>query len=74
MDERVTIRDRPRGNHPGRIDRAKRLDRDAFDPKAAPPGIANMEQATVVPSQPEAWRTMLEGTIRNTYHAPASKV
>ncbi len=42
--------------------------KDPDNPRAAPPGVANVELATVVPSQPEAWGTTLEEMFRGTYH------
>lgn len=42
--------------------------KDPDNRKSAPPGVANIELATVVPSQPGAWGTTPEEMIKGTYH------
>jgi phytoene dehydrogenase-like protein len=42
--------------------------KDPDNRKSAPPGVANIELATVVPSQPEAWGTTPEDMIKGAYH------
>ncbi len=41
--------------------------KDPDNPRLAPPGIANVELATVVPSQPEAWGTTTEECMTGGY-------
>jgi phytoene desaturase len=41
--------------------------KDPDNPHAAPPGVANVELATVVPSEPEAWGTTAEDMMMGTY-------
>ncbi|HET8759599.1 MAG TPA: NAD(P)/FAD-dependent oxidoreductase [Nitrospiria bacterium] len=42
--------------------------KDPDNRRSAPPGVANIELATVVPSQPEAWGTTPEEIVKGTYH------
>jgi phytoene desaturase len=41
--------------------------KDPDNPRAAPTGVANVELATVVPSEPEAWGTTTEDMVTGAY-------
>lgn len=41
--------------------------KDPDNPKAAPPGVTNLELMTVVPSNPEAWGTSVAGIASGAY-------
>jgi phytoene dehydrogenase-like protein len=41
--------------------------KDPDNSRAAPPGVANVELATVVPSEPEAWGATVEDMVTKTY-------
>lgn len=41
--------------------------KDPNNPRSAPPGVANIELVTVVPSQPEAWGTTMDEMVNGKY-------
>jgi phytoene dehydrogenase-like protein len=43
--------------------------KDPTNPRSAPPGITNLELATIVPSQPEAWGTTTQEMENGAYRA-----